>query len=88
VTRTLLGHFAAGRASDRYQAAARRLATLTDREREVALAVGSGASNAEIAASLFMGEATVKAHVSRLFAKLDVVNRVQVAIVVHDADQS
>ena len=88
VTRTLLGHFAAGRASDRYQAAARRLATLTDREREVALAVGSGASNAEIAASLFMGEATVKAHVSRLFAKLDVVNRVQVAIVVHDADQT
>ena len=88
VTRTLLGHFAAGRASDRYQAAARRLASLTDREREVALAVGSGASNAEIAASLFMGEATVKAHVSRLFAKLDVVNRVQVAIVVHDADQS
>ena len=88
VTRTLLGHFAAGRASDRYQAAARLLATLTDREREVALAVGSGASNAEIAASLFMGEATVKAHVSRLFAKLDVVNRVQVAIVVHDADQT
>ena len=88
VTRTLLGHFASGRASDRYQDAARRLATLTDREREVALAVGSGASNAEIAASLFMGEATVKAHVSRLFAKLDVVNRVQVAIVVHDADQT
>ena len=88
VTRTLLGHFAAGQASDRYRAAASRLATLTDREREVALAVGSGASNAEIAASLFMGEATVKAHVSRLFAKLNVVNRVQVAIVVHDADQS
>jgi len=88
VTRTLLGHFAAGQASDRYLAAATRLATLTDREREVALAVGSGASNAEIAASLFMGEATVKAHVSRLFAKLGVVNRVQVAIVVHDADQS
>ena len=88
VTRTLLGHFAAGQASDRYRAAASRLATLTDREREVAIAVGSGASNAEIAASLFMGEATVKAHVSRLFAKLNVVNRVQVAIVVHDADQS
>jgi DNA-binding NarL/FixJ family response regulator len=88
VTRTLLGHFAVGQASDRYQAAARRLATLTDREREVALAVGSGASNAEIAASLFMGEATVKAHVSRLFAKLAVTNRVQVAILVHDADQA
>jgi DNA-binding NarL/FixJ family response regulator len=88
VTRTLIGHFAAGQASDRYRAAAGRLADLTDREHEVALAVGSGASNAEIAASLFMGEATVKAHVSRLFAKLGVVNRVQVAIVVHDAHQS
>jgi len=88
VTRTLIGHFAAGQASDRYRAAAGRLADLTDREHEVALAVGSGASNAEIAASLFMGEGTVKAHVSRLFAKLGVVNRVQVAIVVHDAHQS
>jgi DNA-binding NarL/FixJ family response regulator len=35
-----------------------------------------------------MSEATVKAHVSRLFTKLNVVNRVQIAIVVHDADQS
>jgi DNA-binding NarL/FixJ family response regulator len=88
VTRTLLSHFGAGQASERYRAAAERLATLTDREREVALAVGSGASNAEAAASLFMSEATVKAHVSRLFTKLDVTNRVQIAIVVHDAQQS
>ena len=43
---------------------------------------------ADVAASLFMSEATVKAHVSRLFTKLDVTNRVQIAIVVHDADQS
>ena len=35
-----------------------------------------------------MSEATVKAHVSRLLTKLDVANRVQIAIVVHDADQS
>jgi DNA-binding NarL/FixJ family response regulator len=35
-----------------------------------------------------MSEATVKAHVSRLLTKLDVTNRVQIAIVVHDADQS
>ena len=40
------------------------------------------------AASLFMSEATVKAHVSRLFTKLDVTNRVQIAIVVHDAAPS
>ena len=39
-------------------------------------------------AALFLSEATVKAHVSRLFSKLDVANRVQIAIVVHDADQS
>ena len=88
VTRTLLSHFGDAQASERRRAAAQRLATLTDREREVAAAIGSGASNAEIAASLFMSEATVKAHVSRLFTKLDVANRVQIAILVHDAEQS
>jgi len=88
VTRTLLSHFGDGQASDRRRAAAQRLAMLTEREREVAGAIGAGASNAEVAASLFMSEATVKAHVSRLFTKLDVANRVQIAIVVHDADQS
>ncbi len=88
VTRTLLSHFGDDEAAERRRAAAQRLATLTDREREVALAVGSGASNADVAASLFMSEATVKAHVSRLFTKLDVTNRVHIAIVVHDAGQS
>jgi len=88
VTRTLLSHFADTRASDRRRAAARRLALLTDRERDVALAVASGAANAEIAGGLFMSEATVKAHVSRLFTKLDVTNRVQIAIVVHDAEHA
>jgi DNA-binding NarL/FixJ family response regulator len=87
VTRTLLSHFGDAQNSDRRRAAAERLATLTDREREVAVAIGSGASNAEVARSLFMSEATVKAHVSRLFTKLNVANRVQIAIVVHDADQ-
>ena len=88
VTRTLLSHFTDADASERRRAAALRLATLTDREREVAAAIGSGASNAEVAASLFMSEATVKAHVSRLFNKLDVASRVQIAILVHDADRS
>ena len=88
VTRTLLSHFGDGQASDRRRSAAQRLAMLTDREREVAAEIGSGASNAQVAASLFMSETTVKAHVSRLFSKLDVVNRVQIAILVHDADQS
>ncbi len=86
VTRTLLSHLGDTGVSDRRRSAMQRLATLTDREREVAVAVGSGASNAEVASSLFMSEATVKAHVSRLLSKLDVANRVHIAIVVHDAE--
>ena len=62
--------------------------TLSDRELEVAVAVGRGLSNAEIAADLHMSVATVKAHISRLFTKLDVSNRVQIAILVHDAGLS
>jgi DNA-binding NarL/FixJ family response regulator len=85
VTRTLLSHLGNDELADRRRSAVERLASLTDREREVATAVGSGASNAEIAASLFMSEATVKAHVSRLLTKLAVANRVHVAILVHDA---
>jgi DNA-binding NarL/FixJ family response regulator len=85
VTRTLLAHLGDNDMTDRRRVAAQRLSSLTDREREVATAVGSGASNAEIAALLFMSEATVKAHVSRLLTKLAVANRVQVAIFVHDA---
>jgi DNA-binding NarL/FixJ family response regulator len=88
VTRTLLSHFAPTGASERHHAAARQLEQLTTREREVALAVGTGSSNAEIAGSLFMSEATVKAYVSRLLTKLGVGNRVQVAILVHDAAQA
>jgi DNA-binding NarL/FixJ family response regulator len=85
VTRTLLAHLGDDEMTDRRRVAAQRLTSLTDREREVATAVGSGASNAEVAASLFMSEATVKAHVSRLLTKLAVTNRVHIAILVHDA---
>jgi DNA-binding NarL/FixJ family response regulator len=88
VTRTLLSHLGDAHASQRRSIAAQRLATLTDRERDVAVAVGSGASNAEVAAALFMSEATVKSHVSRLLTKLAVANRVHIAIVVHDANES
>ena len=59
--------------------------TLTAREREVAIAVGQGSSNAEIATDLHMSVATVKAHISHIFTKLDVTNRVQVAICMHEA---
>ncbi|MYV56836.1 helix-turn-helix transcriptional regulator, partial [Streptomyces sp. SID3212] len=63
-----------------------RLVGLADREREVAYAVGRGRSNAEIAADLYMSVPTVKAHVSRVLAKLGLNNRVQIALLVHDAD--
>lgn len=85
VTRTLLGTLTDGAADQRRAASSARLQALTEREREVAVAVGTGASNADIAGQLYMSEATVKAHVSRLLTKLTVTNRVQVAILVHDA---
>ena len=68
-------------------AARRRLAALTPREGEVARAVGRGLSNAEIGAELYLSVPTVKAHVSRLFEKLEATNRVQIAILLHDAGQ-
>jgi DNA-binding NarL/FixJ family response regulator len=74
-----------GDAAERQARARERLAGLTEREREVALAVGRGCANAEIARELYMSVATVKAHVSRLLAKLEVDNRVQIALLVHDA---
>lgn len=63
----------------------RLLALLTEREREVALAVASGASNAQIAADLYVGLATVKTHVGHVYEKFGVENRVQLALVVHAA---
>jgi DNA-binding NarL/FixJ family response regulator len=87
VTRTLLAHLGDSEVNERRATATARLALLSDREHEVAVAVAAGASNADIAAQLYMSEATVKAHVSRLLTKLDATNRVQIAILVHDARQ-
>ena len=85
VTRRLIGHFAADPRTDRQRHARERIGKLTEREREMLAAVGRGLSNAEIGRELFMSEATVKAHVSRVLVKLDATNRVQVAILAHDA---
>jgi len=74
--------------ADRQEDARARLAGLSGREREVALAVGEGRSNAEIAAALHMSVATVKAHVSRLLAKLGLENRVQIALLVQEAGRT
>jgi DNA-binding NarL/FixJ family response regulator len=58
---------------------------LTEREREVAIAVGEGKVNAQIAEELYLSMATVKAHVSRIMVKLAATNRVQIANRLHDA---
>ncbi|KIH99738.1 LuxR family transcriptional regulator [Streptomonospora alba] len=69
----------------RRERAHERLSALNERERDVAVAVGEGRSNAEIAAVLHLSVPTVKTHVSRVLAKLDLNNRVQIALLAHDA---
>jgi DNA-binding NarL/FixJ family response regulator len=86
VTRRLIALVAgdAGAAA-RHADARDRLAGLSPREHDVALAIGQGRANAEIASELHMSVATVKAHVSHVLDKLDVDNRVQIALLVQDA---
>jgi DNA-binding NarL/FixJ family response regulator len=86
VTRRLITLVAGdGEATARYDRARHRMTALSPREHEVALAVGRGCANADIAAELHMSVATVKAHVSKLLAKLGVENRVQIALLVQEA---
>ncbi|UQX04844.1 response regulator transcription factor [Streptomyces sp. RerS4] len=87
VTRRLIEQVAAGDGGQDSRAAAARarLDSLGAREREVALAVGRGLSNAEIARTLHLALPTVKTHVSRILTRLDLNNRVQIALLVHDA---
>jgi DNA-binding NarL/FixJ family response regulator len=85
VTRTLIERLRRETGDDRVAAAREALGTLTGRELDVAREVGRGHSNAEIGTRLHLSVPTVKAHVSRVFDKLQVTNRVQIAILVHDA---
>ncbi|MDQ3155851.1 MAG: response regulator transcription factor [Actinomycetota bacterium] len=85
VTEQLIRQVTEGAPSGRAEAALLTIQLLTERERDVAVAVGRGASNAEVAADLHMSVATVKAHISHIFTKLGATNRVQVAICMHDA---
>lgn len=85
VTRRLIAHITDDETDARRRSAAGQIAALTDRERDVAVALGRGMTNAEISRELYMSVPTVKVHVSRAMAKLDLNNRVQVALLVHDA---
>jgi DNA-binding NarL/FixJ family response regulator len=88
ITRRLIGHVTDSERGDRRRHACQQLDRLTEREREVAIAIGLGSSNAEISRELYMSVATVKAHVSRILEKLELNNRVQIALLAHDAGEA
>jgi DNA-binding NarL/FixJ family response regulator len=88
ITRRLIGHVTDSESDDRRRRARERLDCLTEREREVAVAIGLGKSNAEIGRELHMSVPTVKAHVSRVLEKLESNNRVQIALLAHDAGEA
>ncbi|WP_086663951.1 response regulator [Lentzea kentuckyensis] len=72
-------------APDDGSAARQKIDALTDTERKVLRLVGEGLSNTEIGEQLYLATGTVKAHISRILPKLGCANRVQAAIVAHDA---
>jgi|SRR5690625_1945793 len=84
ITRTLIDHVSAPSPPQATSAQA-ALGALSDREREVAALVGQGLANAEIGAQVHLSVATVKAYVSRMLTALDLTNRVQLALLVHEA---
>jgi len=83
ITRRLIGRFTRDLASDTQ--ASRRLATLTDRERDVLLHLARGATNSEISDALFIGAATVKSHVSSILMKLGLRDRAQAVVFAYES---
>ncbi|WP_194813463.1 response regulator transcription factor [Nocardia sp. XZ_19_385] len=74
-----------GNTLERHSAARDKVATLTTRERDVLTLIGKGLSNNDIAKSLHIAEGTVKAHVSAILQRTATDNRVQAAILAHEA---
>ena len=85
VTRRLLDRFGSRLPDPAAAGAPDPLVTLTDREREVFLAVAAGLSNREIAARLHLSEGTVKVHVGRVLAKLGLRDRVHVVVLAYES---
>lgn len=83
-TRRLISHFAALLPDEQAPTIA-ALTDLTDREREVLLEVAQGKSNAEIASSMFLAEATVKTHVGRILMKTGLRDRVQLVVLAYES---
>jgi DNA-binding NarL/FixJ family response regulator len=83
ITRRLIGQFTQRLTVD--AAVSRRLERLTDRERDLVIAVARGASNVEIAEELFIGPATVKSHVSSILTKLGLRDRAQVVVFAYES---
>ena len=89
VTRRLIDRLAGdAEASRRHTEASKLLSDLSPRDRDIAGAIAQGKSNAAIAAELHLSVATVKSHVSAMLAKLLLDNRVQIALLVQDADRA
>src|SRR4051794_26086910 len=82
VTRRLLDRFVGTGGAPMRDTA--ELDVLTDREREVLVLIAKGMSNLEIAESLFLSEATVKTHVGRILAKLELRDRVQAVVLAYE----
>lgn len=88
VTRRLIDRLAGDRdAAARHSEAAAVLSELSPRDREIAAAIAQGKSNAAIACELHLSIATIKSHVSAMLAKLQLDNRVQIALLVQDAER-
>jgi DNA-binding NarL/FixJ family response regulator len=85
VTRRLIAEYVAPRDHPQRIESRRKLALLSDRERDVLTLIGRGLSNADAAQNLFMSEATIKTYVSRMLTKLGLANRTQAAILAHEA---